>query len=90
VTDLIDAPITDRDWQARAWDRLHDVRARNTGWTLDQALAHRTIGPVVRGYAAQLKRDHAAEQAIQEREAKFGRRMVWNGYGMKPRKPLSR
>ena len=84
---LIPEDITERDWHARAWERLRDVRAKRPGWTLDQALAHRTIGPVIRGLAAQLRRDHERGQEIARKEARFGRKMVWNGYGHRPMHP---
>lgn len=82
--DLLDAPVTDRDWQARAWERMRDLRATRQGWTLDQALEHRVIGAVVRAFGAQLKREAAEAARRAEKEAKFGRKVVWNGFGYVP------
>lgn len=80
----LDAPVTERDWHALAWQRLHDVRAKHQGWTLDDALAHRVVGPVVRGYAASLRRAFEADQVRAEKEARYGRKVFHNGYGMAP------
>lgn len=82
--DLLDSPVTDRDWQARAWERMRDVRATHQGWTLDQALEHPAIGRVVRAFGSQLKRQALDAQKRAEKEAKFGRKVVWNGYGYVP------
>ena len=50
------API---DWRAAAWANLPGIRARHPELrTLDQALAHRIVGPVIRAHAAQLRREH--------------------------------
>lgn len=84
IGDLLDTPVTDRDWQARAWERMRDVRAKHQGWTLDDALAHPVFGRVVRAFGAQLKRQAADAAARAEKEAKFGRKVVWNGYGYVP------
>ena len=81
---LIEAPITDRDWQALAWERMRDVRLKRQGWTLDQALAHQTIGKVVRAFGAQLKRQWEADQLADSKAAKFGRKVQFNGYGYAP------
>ena len=82
--DLLCAPITERDWQARAWERLRDVRAKHLGWTLDDALADPVVGRVVRGMAATLKREHDEREARTEKEARFGRKATFNGYGYVP------
>lgn len=80
-SDLLGVEPTDRDWQALAWRRLSDVRAKHAGWTLDQALAHETIGRIVRAFAAQLKRQAEEKKASEAKEARFGARVAWNGYG---------
>lgn len=82
--DLVEALITDRDWQARAWERMRDVRAKRQGWSLDDALAHPTIGKVVRAFGAQLRRQWEADQLAAAKSARFGRKVEWNGYGHKP------
>jgi hypothetical protein len=81
---LVDAPITERDWHAKAWERLRDVRARHLGWTLDDALAHRTIGPVVRGFGAQLRRQWEVDQLAAAKAARFGQKVQHTGYGYAP------
>ena len=78
---LLDAPITERDWQQRAWERLRDVRAKRLGWTLEDALADPVVGRVVRGLAAQLRRDAEAAAAARRKAARFGHPVTWNGYG---------
>ncbi len=88
--DLLGLGATDRDWQQRAWERLRDVRAKHHGWTLDQALAHETIGRVVRAFAAQLRAEAAASVAREARAARFGRQVVHNGFGFVPRFPARR
>jgi len=82
--DLVDVPITDRDWQALAWKRMHDVRAKHLGWSLDDALAHQTIGKIVRAFGRQLRRQHEADQQRAEKEALYGRKVQWNGFGHVP------
>lgn len=81
---LIDLEVTERDFQARAWERMRDVRATHAGWTLDDALAHPTIGRVVRAFGAQLRQQAAREAVDAEKARKFGRKVEWNGYGYKP------
>lgn len=88
--ELIPTDPTERDWHARAWERLRDVRAKHLDWTLDDALRHPTIGPVIRGFAAQLRRQHINQQEIARKEARFGRKVEWNGYGYKPVHPKRR
>ncbi|MGL5248646.1 MAG: hypothetical protein ACRC8U_10655 [Brooklawnia sp.] len=84
-TDLLDTPITDRDWQARAWERLRDVRATRHGWTLDDALADPRIGRIVRAFGAQLRQQHEQRQRALEKEARYGQKVEWNGYGYAPK-----
>lgn len=84
MTPLVDAPVNERDWHALAWKRLADVRAKHHQWTLDDALAHPVIGRVIRAFGAQLRRQHEADQASAAKEAKFGRKVEWNGYGHRP------
>lgn len=81
---LLDAPITERDWQARAWERMRDIRATRCGWTLDDALAHPVIGRTVRAFAAQLQREHAQACERRERELRYGRRVIYTGFGYRP------
>lgn len=81
---LLDAPVSERDWQARAWERMRDIRATRHGWTLDDALAHPVIGRTVRAFAVQLARDHAQALERRERELRYGRKVTHNGYGYRP------
>lgn len=47
----------DLDWNALAWQRLGRIRSAHPELqTVDMALAHRVVGPVVRAHAAQLRR----------------------------------
>lgn len=88
--DLLTTPITERDWQQRAWEQLRDVRAKHLGWTLDDALADTVVGRVVRGVAATLKREHEEREARAQREARFGRKVTFNGHGYVPTHPTRR
>lgn len=81
TADLLDAPVTERDWQQRAWERLRDVRAKRASWTLDDALAHPIVGRVVRGLAAQLRNDAAVFEAAQRKAERFGHPVTHNGFG---------
>ena len=40
----------------KAWALLRDVRAQRLGWTVHDALAHPTVGKVVRAIACDLAR----------------------------------
>lgn len=82
--DLIGIPTTDRDWQTEALRRLTVRNPSAREMTLDQALADPIIGRVVRPFAAQLRREHDAALQRAEREARYGRRVQWNGYGYRP------
>lgn len=84
---LLDTPVTERDWQARAWERMRDIRATRCGWTLDDALAHPVIGRTVRAFAAQLAREHAQACERRERELRYGRKVIHTGYGYRPARP---
>lgn len=81
---LVDAPITERDWHAKAWERLRDVRAKRLGWSLDDALAHPTIGGVVRAFAAQLRRQWEVDQLAAAKAARYGQKVHHNGFGYAP------
>ena len=84
---LIPEELTDRDFQARAWERLREMRAKRPGWSLDQALEHPTVGRVIRAMAAQLRQQHAKALEVERKAARFGRKVEWTGYGHKPIKP---
>lgn len=81
---LVDQPVTDLDWQHLAWHRLAKTRDRYRNTTLQQALADITLGPIVRSFAAQLKRDHEALQAMRAKQARYGTKVQHNGYGYQP------
>lgn len=84
---LIPEELTDRAFQARAWERLREMRAKRPGWSLDQALEHPTVGRVIRAMAAQLRQQHAKVLEVERKAARFGRKVEWTGYGHKPIKP---
>lgn len=86
---LIDPAPTARDWQARAWEHIRRSRPRYAALSLDEALAQPVLGRVLRAYAAQLQRDAQAAAARAAREARFGRRMEWTGFGTR-RMPAAR
>lgn len=81
---LVDAPVTERDWQQRAWERLLNNRPQLHGITLDKALADAVLRRIVMGFAAQLSREHAAHLAATAKEAQYGRKVQHNGYGYRP------
>lgn len=81
---LVEHPITDLDWQHMAWQRLAKTRDRFRDLTVQQALDDPRLGRIVRGFAAQLKRDHEALQALQAKQARFGMKVEHNGYGYRP------
>lgn len=81
---FIDPRITDLDWQHMAWQRLAKTRDRFRDLTVQQALDDPSLGRIVRGFAAQLKRDHEAQQALQAKQARFGLKVEHNGYGYRP------
>lgn len=75
---LVDAPMTDRDWQSMAWERLAEWRARHMDWTLDDALRHELLAPIVRAYGRHLQAEHARKVREEERAQRYGRRgSVW-------------
>jgi hypothetical protein len=83
-TALFDQPVTDRDWQVRAWGMLKEPRASNPGWTVDDALAHPVIGRIVRAMGHHLRHRAQADADQQQREKRFGRKVEFNGYGYRP------
>jgi hypothetical protein len=60
--ELIDAPVSARDWQAEAWRRIQARTPRFATLTLDQALSDRHIGRSVRAFAAYLRRKSVLTQ----------------------------
>lgn len=78
---LVDQPVTERDWQQRAWERLQHNRPELHNTTLDQALADVRQHRIITGFAAQLRREHEAHQAIAAKEAQYGQKVAHNGYG---------
>lgn len=81
---LVDQPVTDHDWQQHAWNRLRSSRPRLRDITLGQALDDEGLGPIVRGFAAQLRREHEAKELALAKEARYGRKVEHNGYGYRP------
>jgi len=81
---LVEQPITDLDWQHMAWQRLAKTRDRYHDLTVQQALDDPSLGRIVRGFAAQLKRDHEALQEHQTKQARYGTKVQHNGYGYRP------
>ena len=63
---------------------LKEPRARHPGWSFEDALAHPIIGRIIRAMGHQLK--HRADDLArtQEREVRFGRKVEFNGYGVRP------
>lgn len=72
---LFDAPMTERDWLARALANLQRNCAHLRGMSLDEVLAHPGHGRVVRGYAAQLRVTAAKKEEDAAKAAKYGRRV---------------
>jgi hypothetical protein len=81
TADLIDPQPTQRDWLARAWEHVRNGRPRYAALSLDEALAQPVLGRMLHAYAAQLQRDAAAAAARAAREARYGRRVEWTGFG---------
>jgi hypothetical protein len=78
---LPNAQVSERDWLARAWENIRHGRPRYAALGIDEALAQPVLGRMLRAYAAQLQRDDSARAAAAEREARFGRRVQWTGFG---------
>jgi hypothetical protein len=73
---LPDAQVSDRDWLARAWERLSHGKPRYAAMTLDQALAQPVLQRLVTGCAKVMRADAARWQAEEARVDRYGARPV--------------
>jgi hypothetical protein len=73
---LPDAPVSDRDWLTRAWQRLSHGKPRYAAMTLDQALAQPVLQRLVTGCAKVMRADAARWQAEEARVQRYGARPV--------------
>jgi hypothetical protein len=73
---LPDAQVSDRDWLARAWERLSHGKPRYAAMTLDQALAQPVLQRLVTGCAKVMRADAARWHAEEARVDRYGARPV--------------